>query len=80
MKQVLSASLLRLAIHQTIYAKALYPYSTQDIDYDQLDTMINRHIRTIFNLPLQNSTIYYRSELGIWPSRFYAHRRALICA
>ena len=76
-KQALSSAAIRQTIHQVVYAKALYPTSVLDIDYDALDIMVNRRLRTLFNLPLQTSTIFYRRELGIWPSKFYAHQRAL---
>ena len=76
-RQALSPELLRLGILQVVYAKALYPTALVDINYDHLDAQVYRCIRDLFHMPTNASSTYMRRELGIWPSRFYAHRRAL---
>ena len=76
-RQALVPSALRIGIHQVVHAKALYPTAILDIHYQNLDVRVNGCLRDVFNMPLQCSATYLRRELGIWPSKFYAHRRAL---
>jgi hypothetical protein len=67
----------RLGVLQVIHAKFLYPTPLLDIDYDVLDRQTNRCLRSLCGLPLCSPSALLHADLGVWPSRYYAHQRAL---
>lgn len=67
----------RLGVLQVIHAKFLYPTALLDIDYNILDVQINKCLRRLCGLPLCTPSALLHADLGVWPSRFYAHQRAL---
>jgi hypothetical protein len=68
----------RLGVLQVIHAKFLYQSPLLDIDYKILDRKVNRYLRRLCGLPLCTPSVFILAELGVWPSRFYAHQRALL--
>ena len=68
---------LRMVIQQCVLALALYPTVIYDIDYKRLDSLIYNCLMRLFQLPAQTSKTFLQAELGLWPSKYYAHRRAL---
>ena len=68
---------VRLGVLHVIHAKYLYPTAILDIDYDILDKQIVRSLRNTFGLPLCTPTAQVHADLGVWPSQYYAHKRAL---
>jgi hypothetical protein len=72
-----SVRLLRLGILTVAHQQALYPTPVQDIDYEDLDVRVNDLLRRALRVPLDTHVAYLRCELSLWPSRFYAHARAL---
>jgi hypothetical protein len=68
----------RIGIMQVIHAKFLYPAPVLDIDYDILDAQTNRCLRILCGLPLCTPSVQIHADIGVWPSRYYAHQRALI--
>lgn len=68
----------RLGVLQVIHAKYLYPTPLLDTDYKALDTQTNRCLRILCGLPLATPSAQIHADLGVWPSRYYAHQRALM--
>jgi hypothetical protein len=68
---------VRQGVLHVIYAKYLYPTAIFDIDYDMLDKQIVRSLRNTYGLPLCTPTAQVHADLGVWPSQYYAHKRAL---
>jgi len=68
----------RLGVLQVIHAKFLYQSPLLDIDYQILDRKVNRCLRRLCGLPFCTPSVFIHAELGVWPSRFYAHQRALL--
>ena len=69
---------IRLGVLQVIHAKFLYQSPLLDIDYKMLDTHVNRCLRRLCGLPLCTPSVLIHADLGVWPSRYYAHQRALL--
>jgi len=69
---------VRLGVLQVIHAKFLYQSPLLDIDYTILDRKVNRCLRRLCGLPYCTPSVFIHAELGVWPSRFYAHQRALL--
>jgi hypothetical protein len=67
----------RLGVLQVVHAKFLYPTALLDIDYKRLDVQTNRLLRRLCGLPLCSPSVLIHADLGVWPSRYYAHQRAL---
>ena len=68
---------LRL-IESDILSLALYPTPVKDTKYDEIDRFINRLLNRIAGTQQRwTSATFLRAELGVWPSKFLAHRRAL---
>ena len=61
-----------------IHAKFLYQSPLLDIDYQILDRKVNQCLRRLCGLPFCTPSVFIHAELGVWPSRFYAHQRALL--
>jgi hypothetical protein len=76
-RRCLHPPLLRVTIHQTILAKVLYPTILMDIDYERLDSLIYMALRRVLHLPVGTSKTFIQYEMGLWPTRYYAHRRVL---
>jgi hypothetical protein len=68
---------VRLGVKQVIHAKYLYPTALIDTDYDLLDKRIRRSVRYLLGMPTDSSSAQLHADLGIWPSEYYAHQRAL---
>ena len=68
----------RLGVLQVIHAKFLYQSPLLDIYYKTLDCQINRCLRRLCGLPLCTPSVLIQADLGVWPSRYYAHQRALL--
>lgn len=68
---------VRLGVLHVVHAKYLYPTAIFDIDYDTLDKQIVRSLRNTYGLPLCTPTAQVHADLGVWPSQYYAHKRAL---
>jgi len=66
------------SVLQVIHAKFLYQAPPLDIDYKILDCHINRCLRRLCGLPLCTPSVLIRADLGVRPSRFYAHQRAFL--
>lgn len=64
-------------IHQVIHFKFLYPTTLQDTSYDIIDVQVYRCLRRLFGVPHCSPTALLAADLGIWPSIYYAHQRAL---
>jgi hypothetical protein len=60
-----------------VMAGALYPAAVQDVDYDAIDVLINKQLRRLTITPAHASATWLRCELGVLPSRYMGHRRAL---
>jgi hypothetical protein len=57
---------------------ALYPAAVCDLDYKAIDKFINKQLRRLIGIHGgQSSSTFLRSELGVLPSKFLAHKRAL---
>ena len=57
---------------------ALYPAAVCDLDYKTIDKFINKQLRRLIGIRGgQSSSTFLRSELGVLPSKFLAHKRAL---
>jgi hypothetical protein len=68
---------LRL-IESDILSLALYPTPIKDTKYDEIDRFINRLLNRLAGTQQRwTSATFLRAELGVWPSKFLAHRRAL---
>lgn len=68
---------VRQGVLQVVHAKYLYPTAIFDIDYATLDKQIVRSLRNTYGLPLCTPTAQVHADLGVWPSQYYAHKRAL---
>jgi hypothetical protein len=68
----------RLGVLQVIHAKYLYQSPLFDIDYKILDRLVNRCLRRLCGLPFCTPSVLIQADLGVWPSRYYAHQRALL--
>jgi len=68
----------RLGVLQVIHAKFLYQAPLLDIDYKILDRQVNRCLRRLCGLPFCTPSVLIHADLGVWPSRYYAHQRALL--
>jgi hypothetical protein len=68
---------IRSGVKQVVHAKYLYPTALIDTDYKLLDTRIRRSLRYMLGLPTDSSSAQLHADLGIWPSDYYAHQRAL---
>ena len=64
-------------IHTLILSRALYPAPIIDIDTRRLDILINKFARRYFRLPLDTSTVFLHTELGILPSSYHVWLRRL---
>ena len=60
-----------------VMAGALYPAAVQDVDYAAIDVFINKQLRRLTITPKHASATLLRCELGVAPSRYMGHRRAL---
>jgi hypothetical protein len=67
----------RLGILQVIHAKFLYPTALNDVDYAILDRQTNRCLRNLCGLPVGTPSVLLHADIGVWPSKYYAHKRAL---
>ena len=62
----------------TILNAALYPSAVVDTDYTDIDKFMARVLNRITGCQMRwTSTTFLRGELGIPPSKYMAHRRAL---
>ena len=64
-------------IHTLVLSRALYPSPIIDIDTRRLDILINKFARRYFRLPLDTSTVFLRTELGILPGYYHVWLRRL---
>lgn len=69
----------QLALIQTnLLSIALYPSAVRDMHYEEIDRFVNRCLCRIVGCPQRwTSATFLRAELGMYSSKYYAHRRAL---
>ena len=68
---------IRLGVRQVIHAKYLYPTAIMETDYKLMDVKIRSSLRYILGMPHDSASAQLHADLGIWPSEYYAHRRAM---
>lgn len=67
-----------LLINSDILGVALYPSAVRDMDYAKIDSFVNRILCRITGCPVRwTSATFLRAELGVPPSKYIAHQRAL---
>jgi endonuclease/exonuclease/phosphatase family metal-dependent hydrolase len=70
------AAQLRLIVTDVL-AGVMYPAAVQDLDYMRIDTFVMSLIRRLTGCAAGSSATLLRCELGVMPSRYLAHRRAV---
>ena len=68
---------MRSGVKQVIHAKYLYPTAIMDTDYHMIDVRVKRSLRYMLGMPPDSCSAQLYADLGIWPSEYYAHQRAL---
>ena len=67
-----------MLVKATIMNVALYPAAVRDVDYDGLDRFLYRSLIDMTRCPSgRTSATFLRAELGLMPSKFMGHVRAL---
>ena len=67
-----------MLVKATIMNVALYPAAVRDVDYDGLDRFLYRSLIDMTRCPSgRTSATFLRAELGLMPSKFMGHIRAL---
>jgi hypothetical protein len=67
-----------MLIKATMMNVALYPAAVRDVDYDALDRFLYRSLIDMTRCPWgRTSAKFLRAELGLLPSKFMGHIRAL---
>lgn len=57
---------------------ALYPAAVRDLHYQEIDRFVNKCLCRIVGCPQRwTSASFLRAELGMYSSKYFAHRRAL---
>jgi hypothetical protein len=68
-----------LMIGTDVLSVALYPAAVRDLDYAGIDRFVNRILCRITGCPQRwTSATFLRAELGLLPSKYMAHQRALM--
>lgn len=68
-----------LMINTDILSVAMYPAAVRDLDYAGIDRFVNRILCRITGCPQRwTSATFLRAELGLLPSKYLAHQRALM--
>ena len=68
---------IRLGVKQVIHSKFLYPTTILDTNYELMDIRIRSSIRYMLGMPRDSCSAQLHADLGIWPSQYYAHERAM---
>jgi hypothetical protein len=64
-------------INGEVLAGVMYPAAVHDLDYRKIDRFVNSLLRRLTRCQTGCSATFLRCEMGLLPSKFLGHRRAL---
>ena len=67
----------RLVLESIVLSTALYPAALFDLEYNRIDSFMNREMQIMTGISKQYSGTFLQCELGVLPAEYLAHIRSL---